>query len=69
LLFAAPGYNGSNSIYEFFEYLAEVKPESSASVLDKLDVTDDYNLVFTARPRGSVPTPLWQSSYFIFMNE
>jgi uncharacterized protein (DUF58 family) len=69
LLFVAPGYNGSDSIYDFFEYLADVKPESGASVLDKLDVTDDYNLVFTARPRGSVPTPLWQSSYFIFMNE
>jgi uncharacterized protein (DUF58 family) len=69
LLFVAPGYGGSDSIYDFFEYLSGVNPRGGVSVLDKLDVTDDYNLVFTARPRGSVPTPLWQSSYFVFMNE
>lgn len=69
LMFAAPGYSGSASIYDFFEYLAEVAPKSGESVLDTLPVTDDYNLVFTARPRGSVPTSLWQSSYFVFMND
>jgi uncharacterized protein (DUF58 family) len=69
LMFAAPGYSGTDSIYDFFEYLADVAPKSGESVLDKLPVTDDYNLVFTARPRGSVPTSLWQSSYFVFMND
>lgn len=69
LMFAAPGYGGADSIYDFLEYLADVQPTAGESVLDKLQVTDDYNLVFTARPRGSVPTPLWQSSYFVFMNE
>ena len=69
LMFAAPGYVGSESIYDFFAYLADVAPKAGESVLDKLQVTDDYNLVFTARPRGSVPTNLWQSSYFVFMNE
>jgi hypothetical protein len=69
LMFVAPGYSGSDSIYDFFEYLADVKPAAGESVLDNLQVTDDYNLVFTARPRGTVPTNLWQSSYFVFMND
>jgi uncharacterized protein (DUF58 family) len=69
LMFVAPGYSGSDSIYDFFEYLADVKPATGESVLDNLQVTDDYNLVFTARPRGTVPTNLWQSSYFVFMND
>jgi uncharacterized protein (DUF58 family) len=29
----------------------------------------EYNIVLTARPRGSLPTPLWNSSYFIFIGE
>jgi uncharacterized protein (DUF58 family) len=34
-----------------------------------LGVSDDYNLVITARPRGSLPTALWNSSYFVFASE
>jgi uncharacterized protein (DUF58 family) len=29
----------------------------------------EYNIVLTARPRGSLPTALWNSSYFIFIGE
>jgi uncharacterized protein (DUF58 family) len=29
----------------------------------------EYNIVLTARPRGSLPTALWDSSYFIFIGE
>jgi len=28
--------------------------------------SDDYNIVITARPRGTLPTALWNSSYFVF---
>jgi len=31
--------------------------------------SEQYNIVLTARPRGSLPTPLWNCSYFIFMDE
>lgn len=31
--------------------------------------SDQYNIVFTARPRGSLPTALWDCSYFVFMGE
>ena len=29
----------------------------------------EYNLVVTTRPRGSLPTALWNSSYFIFVGQ
>ena len=31
--------------------------------------TDDYNIVITARPRGSLPAALWNCSYFVFAVE
>jgi uncharacterized protein (DUF58 family) len=34
-----------------------------------LGSTGEYNIVLTARPRGSLPTALWNSSYFIFIAE
>ena len=39
------------------------------NVLRDLNVgsTGEYNIVLTARPRGSLPTVLWNSSYFIFI--
>ena len=69
LSFAAPGYSGSNDIYEFLAYLAMVQPVANESVLDKLQVTDDYNVIVTARPQGSIPTNLWAASYFVFMQK
>jgi uncharacterized protein (DUF58 family) len=34
-----------------------------------LGSTGEYNIVLTARPRGSLPTALWNSSYFIFFGD
>src|SRR6266571_914491 len=65
--FAAPDYSGASDIYEFLRYLALVEPKEGASILDSLAVTDDYNIILTTRPRGSIPTGLWASSYFLFM--
>src|ERR1700691_531525 len=38
-------------------------------VLQALDLgsTGEYNIVLTARPRGSLPTALWNCSYFVFL--
>jgi uncharacterized protein (DUF58 family) len=52
----------------------EVGAENDALPADglramNLGVSDDYNLVITARPRGSLPTALWNSSYFVFASE
>lgn len=67
--FAGSGYAGSKSVFDFLEYLATLEPEPGASIVDSLPVTDDYNVILTARPRGTIPTALWQSSYFIFIND
>jgi uncharacterized protein (DUF58 family) len=41
------------------------------NVLRDLDLGNagEYNIVLTAQPRGSLPTALWNSSYFIFIGE
>jgi uncharacterized protein (DUF58 family) len=67
LTFVAPGYSGVPDIYEFLRYLALVQPGQAGEGLDALPLTDDYNLILTARPRGSIPTQLWASSYFVFI--
>jgi len=69
LTFAAPGYPGAAHLHEFLRYLALVEPQESKSVLEELDVTDDYNVILTARPRGSIPTRLWACSYFVFIEK
>ena len=67
--FAGAGYGGSKDVFQFLEYLATLEPKSGASIVDNLPVTEDYNVVLTARPRGTIPSALWQSSYFIFIND
>jgi hypothetical protein len=47
--------------------LALIKPDPKGLALEKISLGDAYNLVITARPRGSIPTQLWTSSYFIFI--
>ena len=34
-----------------------------------LGSTGEYNIVLTARPRGSLPTALWSYSYFVFLRD
>ena len=65
--FLAPGYEGGPDIYRFLEYLATVEPGTAESLLEKLNISDDYNVIFTARPHGTIPTPLWACSYFVFI--
>jgi uncharacterized protein (DUF58 family) len=67
LSFVAPGFEGGSDIYGFLRYLALVQPGSEISVIDGLLASDDYNLIVTARPRGTISTPLWANSYFIFV--
>ena len=54
--------------YDFLRYLALAAPAAGESVLERIPSGgDDYNVIVTARPRGSIPTPLWACSYFVFM--
>jgi uncharacterized protein (DUF58 family) len=65
--FISQGYSGEPDIYRFLAHLAVVQPQSSASVVDALQPSDDYNIILTTRPRGSISTPLWACSYFVFI--
>jgi uncharacterized protein (DUF58 family) len=67
--FVAQGYNGGADIYQFLAYLALVEPQSSPSVIEKLELSDDYNIVFTTRPHGTIPTGFWACSYFVFIGK
>jgi uncharacterized protein (DUF58 family) len=69
LSFVAQGYKGEPDIYKFLAYLALLDPQAGNSIIDTLPVTGDYNIVLTCRPRGSVPTALWNRSYMIFLGE
>ena len=69
LSFVAPGYEGSGEVLDFLRYLALAQPAETASVLQGLPMSDDYNLVVTAQAHGSVPTQLWSSSYIVFMDK
>jgi uncharacterized protein (DUF58 family) len=49
-------------------------PTATASHVDALERLDsgssgEYNIILTARSRGSLPTAMWNSSYFLFLGE
>ncbi len=48
---------------------ATAPDESSRLSLADLAVSGEYNIVLTARPRGSLPNSLWNSSYFVFLGD
>jgi uncharacterized protein (DUF58 family) len=52
--------------FGFLRYLALVEARKGNPLLEALPLSDDYNVIFTARARGSIPTSLWNCSYFIF---
>ncbi len=66
--FMAQGYTGSQDVYSFLAYLALAAPGTQrSSLIDEIQPSDDYNIILTSRPKGSIPTGLWACSYFIFM--
>lgn len=66
--FASQGYGGQADIYQFLAHLAVVEPGSSASAIEQLQPSHDYNIILTSRARGSIPTGLWACSYFVFIS-
>jgi uncharacterized protein (DUF58 family) len=69
LSFLAPKYNGSADLYEFLTYLALVQAGAGPSPIESLSLTDELNIVLTARPRGTLPAVLLASSYVVFLGE
>jgi uncharacterized protein (DUF58 family) len=67
--FVAQGYRAGANIREFLAYLATVNPQASPSLLESLELSEDYNIILTTRPRESIPANLLACSYFVFMGE
>jgi uncharacterized protein (DUF58 family) len=77
--FLIPGRPRTRDLHQFLAWLAVVQPVGAkqyeakpAETVDPLrelgqGELDEYNIVITARARGSVPTALWNSSYFVFV--
>jgi uncharacterized protein (DUF58 family) len=65
--FISQGYSGEPDIYRFLAHLAVAQPQALPSVVEGLQPSDDYNIILTTRPRGSLPTALWACSYFVFI--
>jgi uncharacterized protein (DUF58 family) len=77
LSFVVPGRPRTRDLHEFLSWLAVIEPGRSEPRVPAVDAlcemnlssSDEYNIVVTARPRGTVPAALWNSSYFIFAEE
>ncbi len=69
LSFAAPGLIADADVYAFLEYLALAAPLQATGFLSTLAEEGQYNIIITARPRGQIPTALWQSSWVLFAQE
>jgi len=77
-----PGRPRSSDLHEFLAWLALVEPrgavkefpakeqqeKGSHDIFAALNGSvDEYNIVATPRSRGTIPTALWNSSYFVFV--
>jgi hypothetical protein len=69
LSFAAPGYTASGNVYDFLSYLAVVEAKAGKSVVEELRPSEEYNIIVTARPRGTIPTAIWSCSYLLFIED
>jgi uncharacterized protein (DUF58 family) len=61
----------SEIIYDVLHYLALVEPARQADgrFLQELAAeTGTFKVILTAQPRGSIPTDLWTSAYFVFLD-
>ena len=48
-------------------HLALIEPQPSDWVLESMPVSTDFNVILTSRTPGSIPNPIWECSYVIYM--
>jgi uncharacterized protein (DUF58 family) len=66
LSFVSQDYVGVEEVEGFLQHMATIAPKAEASVLETLSGSTDYSLVFTAQKRGTIPSAMWATSYFVF---
>jgi len=70
LTFAAPGLAEGADLYGFLAHLALIAPAPSSAIpLSPAGAEEEFNVVVTARPRGSIQTALWARAYFVFLQD
>jgi uncharacterized protein (DUF58 family) len=69
--FATPRMGAGEIIYDVLRYLAGVTPlkqQPGKNFLDTLNDTPDiFKIVLTSHPRGTIPSHLWNTAYFLFV--
>jgi len=71
--FTTPMAPAGEIIYDALHELALIEPQSSATggaFLD--DLANDreiFKIILTCRPQHTIPTALWSSSYFLFIDQ
>ena len=70
--FATPRVSAGEIIYDVLRYLASVTPlkqQPGKSFLDTLgDSPDIFKIVLTSHARGTIPSHIWNTAYFIFVS-
>jgi uncharacterized protein (DUF58 family) len=70
--FATPLAPAEEIIYDALRELARIKPDESSiggAFLDELASDHEiFKIILTARPQNTIPSALWSSSYFLFLN-
>ncbi len=70
--FATPRMSAGEIIYDILRYLASVtplKPQPGKNFLDTLgDSPEIFKIVLTSHPRGTIPSHLWNTAYFLFVS-
>jgi len=71
--FTTPMGPASEIIYDTLRELALIEPDTSAlggTFLDQLaNEREIFKIILTARPQRTIPTDLWSSSYFLFIDQ
>lgn len=80
--FVIPGQRRMQDVHEFLASLAvieagknspspQTRAETAGDALTSLNLSqsDEYHIIVTARPRGSLSTSLWNCSYFVFVGD
>lgn len=69
---STPMTTAADIIYDMLRELAYIEPDrerSGAAFLESLvPLHESFKIVLTSQPQGSIPTSLWSSSYFIFLD-
>jgi len=70
--FITPIAPAGEIIYDTLRTLALIEPETSATggafLDDLVNDREIFKIIITARPQRSIPTALWSSSYFLFID-